>query len=1046
MIRILHLTDYHLDRRTLDDWKSFYKDAFFRKLDELQAERKIDLVLFTGDMIDKAGKDFGSVTDGLECFKNNIILPILEKLKLEVSKFIICPGNHDINRFSDDEIDESGVRTTLVSAEKVIDFINNADTKDSYKRIERIREYKEFEKSLYKDFDNKEHSIFKFSLKIEVNGKLVGISSLNSSWRCYGDNDFQNIILGETQLNNNYLFIKDCDIKIALIHHQLDWFKEFDKRTVTSHINKKYDLVLSGHVHESMSSMTTGFTGSCFHNVSPSGLNQIRTDSKTFSNGFTVIDYNDSVNCHYLVYNHKQECFVDNTDIVPQGKKTYTKPVVESENIMGIITHAINNIKDDHISEMDSHFIKGKNELDNVTVKNAFVYPPIDDGGNLYEEETSVTSLNEIMVSKDHYLFLGAQEIGKRSLLYRLANEYIEEYEIYKKIPIFIDFTEIRNKEFETVIKEYARLSSADVKGLLNIGKVVLLIDNLSYIESRNLGAQINKLHKFNKDYPSTRIIATYEHDGIEILPKEIIRNSKIPFSYRYIRGLKTKEVRQIMKQWLPESNELENEEKLEKLVNTFSSYHLPNNALSVHLYLWSVENSDRTPINQAVLMEIYTELILEKLSKGNIYRNAFDFKNKVQLISKIAEKIIRKEDNNYILNYTEFVKIINEYITNQVGFSFEVDIIVDYLIERKIFIKNSSNQVKFSHICFMHFFTAKRMEDNPAFREFILDETRYFNYPKEIDYYTGLVRSDEATFIILYDRFKVLFDPMNFILDKVNPDEYFNFQSKSEPSKSNIKPEPIVRNIEIAKIKNNRPSDEAIEQQYDEQLDRISKKGTEIKGNTKIDFDRMLLIMCNTLRNSEGIENLSLKKQAYNDIIKHNITYSIFYTQLLIQYIIENKRLPPSVPQNISLDIFLKNIPFHIQHSLHEHLGTKKLSNVILSKMNEDLNKGSGKIEIEKYLSVTLYSDIYGDNYDSYLRKFIKSTNSNLVQDYLLLKLMDYLYKRSKPNGANEDLYLDLISDLQIRSQKLPKRLKESFMKDLKEKKEKMSKFIGLN
>ncbi|WGU68324.1 hypothetical protein QIU19_13900 [Capnocytophaga canimorsus] len=71
------------------------------------------------------------------------------------------------------------------------------------------------------------------------------------------------------------------------------------------------------------------------------------------------------------------------------------------------------------------------------------------------------------------------------------------------------------------------------------------------------------------------------------------------------------------------------------------------------------------------------------------------------------------------------------------------------------------------------------------------------------------------------------------------------------------------------------------------------------------------------------------------------------------------------------------------------------------------------------------MYSDINGGNFEVYLRKFIKSVKSTVVQDYLLFKLTEYLYRRSKPNGKNEELYLDLISDLKIRSQKLPKKTK---------------------
>jgi len=880
-----------------------------------------------------------------------------------------------------------------------------------------------------------------FSLKYIIRNKTIGLSSIDSAWRCYNDNDFGNILIGENQLNDNFKFVEKCDVKIALLHHQLDWLSEVERRTINSHINKNFDIVLSGHVHEYMSKMTTGFTGSCFHNVSPSGLNQIRTDNTTFVNGFTIIDYNESVDCHYLKYNHQLKMFVDNTDIVDKGKISFTKLAIDSESDLSICKEAVNNIKEDHYSEMDNYFIKGKFEDVDITVKSAFVYPPIDDGKSFYEQGKSNTSFNEIINSYDHLLFLGAQETGKKSLLYRILVEFVDEFEIYTKVPIFLDFNEIKNKEFTTIIKEYTRLNTEKVKNLLKKGKFILLIDNINYHESKNFGTQINKLHAFNKDYPKNRIIGSYEHDNLEILPTEIISHCKIPFSYLYIRGLKTKEIKQIMKQWLPANDVVKNEERLEKLVDTFSSYNLPNNALSVHLYLWSVENSDKKPINQAVLMEIYIELILEKLNKENIYRNNFDFTNKVQLISMVAEKLIKKEDNIDYLTYDEFYNTINEYLKKKVGFTFDVNVIIDYLLDRKIFTKNNLNEVKFSHICFKHFFVAKRMQDNPEFKQYIFDEARYFNYPKEIDYYTGLVRSDKETFKLLYTRFKQVFDPMDFILKSVNPDDYFNVVLEREKVQ-----EPIARNIEIAKIKNSRPSDDLIEKQYDEQLNKISDHKNEIKGKQKIDFDRIMLIMCNALRNSEGIEDLELKSKAYNDIIKHNITYSILYTQVVIRYIIEYKKLPPSIPHYITIEDILENMPYHIQHSLNTHLGTQKLSSIILDKIKSDsAGYSNTKTEIERFLSIALYADIQGKDFDVYLRRLVKSAKTIPVQNYLLFKLTEYLHKRSKDGSTNEELYLDLISDLKIRSQKLPKQVKDRIKKDLLERKKQITKFLFL-
>lgn len=1043
MIRILHLSDFHLNNRTLRDWNDFYKESFLEKVKEFHEKDKVDLVVFTGDLIDKAGKDLEGATNAFVLFEKNIIRPILVTLELDISKFVICPGNHDVVRLADDEIDEIGLSSTLASSEKIISFIENSESLSSFKRIERIKEYKQFECKLYENTDvEKNQSIFSFSLKFKIGDKTVGISSINSAWRCYSENDFEKILVGENQLNNNYKFVKDCDIKIALIHHQLDWLSKVERRTISSHIHKNFDVILSGHVHEGASHMVTGFTGSCFQNISPSGLNQIRTDNVNFVNGFTIIDYNESITCHYLKYNHDQKIFVDNTDLIDTGKLTFHKQSSDTTSNIESYRQAVENIIEDHYLEMNNHFITGKKNEKDISVKSAFIYPPIDDGKSFYEENVSQTNFIDIINSNENMLFLGSQESGKKSLLYRIIVELVDDYDIYNKIPVFIDFNEIKNKEFLTIIKEYTRLNTDKVKEILVKGKFVFLIDNLSYHESKNFGNQINRLHDFYKEFPKNRVIGTYEHDNIGLIPTEIINHSKIPFLYQFVRGLKSKEIKQIMRQWLPSDDSLKNEESLEKLVNTFSSYHLPNNALSVHLYLWCYENSNEKPINQAVLMEIYVDLILEKLNKENIYRKTFDSTNKIQLIGMIAEKIIRKEDNVYALSYSDFHNLIHEYLKNKVGFNYDEDIIINYLLERKIFTKTTSNEVKFSQVCFLHFFVAKRMQDNPEFKKFILDESRYFNYQKEIDYYTGLVRSDLETFNLIYERFKKVFEPMEFILKDVNPDDYFNVKI----SKKNNEVEPLARNIEVAKIKENRPTDEKIEQQFDEQLNRISNIKKESKEMKKIDFDRMLLIMCNVLRNSEGIEDLNLKKKAYNEIIKHNITYSILYTQLLIRYIIKYKKLPTSIPQNISLDYLLQNLPYHIQQSLNSHLGTHKLEVVILDKIIKDKSgKSNSNSEIEKYLSVALFSDIQGEGFDKHLRLLVKSANTVPVQNYLLYKLTEYLYKRSREGSENEELYLDLISDLKIRSQKLPKRLKEQIIKNLIENKKKVTKYMRL-
>ena len=65
-------------------------------------------------------------------------------------------------------------------------------------------------------------------------------------------------------------------------------------------------------MHEGSTQMKTDFSGSLFINLAPSGLNDIRTESRDYANGFTVIDFNKQhrfIKCIYWRYNHLQKEF-----------------------------------------------------------------------------------------------------------------------------------------------------------------------------------------------------------------------------------------------------------------------------------------------------------------------------------------------------------------------------------------------------------------------------------------------------------------------------------------------------------------------------------------------------------------------------------------------------------------------------------------------------------------------------------------------------------------------------------------------------------------
>jgi hypothetical protein len=480
------------------------------------------------------------------------------------------------------------------------------------------------------------------------------------------------------------------------------------------------------------------------------------------------------------------------------------------------------------------------------------------------------------------------------------------------------------------------------------------------------------------------------------------------------------------MKHWLPEEDEIQSESKLDKMVTTFSSYSLPSTAMSVSLYLWSLDNPDKRPINHAVMLEIYIEILLQKLTKDNIYRDRFDFTNKVQLLARIAEKIDSSSADNFTIPMSEFIRIIEEYFKDLVAFDFiEPTRISEYFIERKIFTKKQGDKIRFTYSCYYHFFLAKRMEYNPKFREYVLEESRYHKYFREIDYYTALVRSDIETFKLIARRFQETFKPTDFILEKLDVDFYFTPLSPSDVYDSEAK------KIDIDKVKRERPSTSMLEKYYDNRLKSINDPSKIIKVEGKISLDLLMVIMANVLRNSEGIEDRKLKRELYNDLIKYNIVYMILYKEEIIRYVKQFETLPPSIPSEIRLDYLLKNIPLFVQQALNRNAASPKLSSIILDKIKLDKQKKSQtKSDIESFLSVALYADIQGQDFDREIKYLVKRVKNNPTQDYLYHKLLDYYYRRTRPASSNEEMYLNLLADLRLRSMKLPKSLKSKVQK----------------
>lgn len=232
---------------------------------------------------------------------------------------------------------------------------------------------------------------------------------------------------------------------------------------------------------------------------------------------------------------------------------------------------------------------------------------------------------------------------------------------------------------------------------------------------------------------------------------------------------------------------------------------------MSVSLYLWSTEDSSRSPINSAYLLDIYLEIILEKLSIDNVYRDSFNYNNKCNLLGYIAyqcnQNLIDKP--NFILTKGALVSMTENYLKSVGYLQFKADKLVDYFIKQKVFIQEG-NEVHYSHACFFYFFLAKRMISNKDFREEVMSDDNYFKYERALDYYSGLVMSDKEWLETLFARFEKFFaNAYDVIRQQIDVDNFF---TKIVAGDDNKRFTPIAERISPSTIVNSKPTIQEVE------------------------------------------------------------------------------------------------------------------------------------------------------------------------------------------------------------------------------------------
>lgn len=1042
MIRIVHLSDTHLNKRHILDIEQSIVPALIYDLKQYNNLKSIDFVFFSGDLIDKGGESFENNTGlSLYTFMDRIIVPLINELNLPQDRIFFAPGNHDIDRTADTIVDEVGLRNLLNTTDKVNEIIDS----QTEQGIRRILPFKNFEKDYYKNYSY-EHNLSNYQscFKVLLNDQSVGIACFNSAWRCSdGVSDKMNILLGERQVTNARKLIHKCDIKIAILHHPLDWLSKFDYESVTSLIQKDYDMIFCGHIHEGSSWSKTDMYGNLFVSIAPSNWKYyMRSGEQSHFIGYSIVDY-DHVNLHIKVHNrrysHKKGCFDPNTDLGNEkGEIVYALPDSTTLSIRNIETRIVKTLGETRLNDINDHLLSSNTDtLAPKDINGLFVMPRIVDCVQ-YDitkvKNEKVFNIGDIININDNIIIFGMKESGKTILLDKLLMEMVINVQHYHRLPVFCDFDEIFNKRFESIISSYLGVNIINISEFLITHKIILLIDNISF--DNNELHKLNRLNKFIKKYSNVKLICTSNQRFEGDVPLEFYYYEPFSsFKIMHMKHFQTGQIRELIIKWFSNNINYDISDKLEKIVKTLLAINIPRTPMSISIFLWIIEQTENyKPINHATMLENFIQRLFRKLSKKDIYSEEFDYKNKERLLAEIAYFMFERNDDNYNLPYIELGSFIDETLREK-KFDFESSDVLEYFLSKGILIRENvggKKSIRFRFNCFFEYFLMKKMDFDPNFKKYVLRKGNYFHFYNEIDYYTGIKRDQSDILILLIDRMNAIFKEVFEYLEKYKIDDFFKVR-KSLVSKLD---EGFLNKL----VECGKPDEKALDEMTDEMLMVTTEKGIERKQLGRSPFNKyeeVLTLAAIVLKNTEETIIKDLKSNSYRDIMRCAGAYTII-TKLAFDHIVSrcDKCIRKTKECTIKTSIMRSCMPFITQLLLYYVMATGKLRVVIKEKIDSD-NSNVYISDLEKFLSVFLYSDIKGKDFTKYLTFFVKNIRHQYIYDISLIKILQYYFLRSK--SRTSDLFYErLIAELMVRSKKAKKGMKSELMRAYKRGKEK--------
>jgi hypothetical protein len=536
----------------------------------------------------------------------------------------------------------------------------------------------------------------------------------------------------------------------------------------------EFDIVLHGHLHKQDSKQQYSPTENTLY------LTAGRLDCKEEElSGYSLMQIDTEtmeVVVHLRKYYHARKVFDKSLSSAPDGVFTYKLAgMIEKQSTTYQALKLYKDFAKEFIYSDPISLLVSQNNTQGFIVptlkrRSMLDVPSLDPSSLLKDtQDEDRIELSKVINDNNCYIILGQPKYGKSTILKYFASICLSQQVPNRQIPLFIDMNTLNlqgkkqifrglQKSFSEITQNNASIRNSDLSSLLSTNQVLVLVDNLNLLNPRHREV----IEIFRNDYVQTKVVLTTNEHTFSAEYSGEGSHFRKNFECVYLHPIDKQSLQTYVNDYLGE-NITDAEALVDKITHSMQEIGMAKTPFNAMMLLAVLrETTDFNAVNEAVLVERFMELILEKLDFEEIKSDRFDFRNKEDYLSFLAYNL--DYINRSSFSEDEYEALVKKYF-QQTGFDRNASDF-DKLFFSKNILAKEDGEIFFTSSFIPEYYLAKYYLVS-GLPEKLSKDLVYLNYTNELVFYAGLKRKDIEVFSTIENDFR------GMVQARIDKDEY---------------------------------------------------------------------------------------------------------------------------------------------------------------------------------------------------------------------------------------------------------------------------------